>query len=58
MNLVVAANASGYGTCWLTEWIAFSPRIRSALHLVANEQIAGFIYIGTPKERQTETGPT
>lgn len=54
MNLVIAANAMGYGTTWVTEWVAFSPRIRSALGLAANEKIAGFIYIGTAKERQVD----
>lgn len=51
-NLVLAANALGFGTCWITEWYAYSPRIRAALGLTDNERIAGFIYIGTPKERQ------
>ena len=54
MNLCLAANALGYGTTWVTEWVAFSPRIRSALHLADNEKIAGFIYIGTAKERQAD----
>lgn len=54
MNLVIAANAMGYGTTWVTEWVAFSPRIRAALGLAENEKIAGFIYIGTAKERQAD----
>lgn len=55
MNLCIAANAMGYATCWLTEWIAYSPRVRAALGLEANERVAGFVYIGsaaaTPEER-------
>ena len=47
-NLCLAANALGYGTCWITEWIAYSPRVKAALGLGANERIAGFVYIGTP----------
>lgn len=47
-NLCLAANAMGFGTSWITEWIAYSPRVRSALHLVENERVAGFVYIGTP----------
>lgn len=54
MNLCHAANALGFGTTWITEWIAFSPRVRAGLGLAANEQIAGFIYIGTAKERQPD----
>lgn len=55
MNLCIAANAMGYATCWLTEWIAYSPRVRAALGLEANERVAGFVYIGSaaakPEER-------
>jgi nitroreductase len=53
-NLCLAANAMGYGTSWITEWIAYSDRIRAALGLADNERIAGFIYIGTPAERPEE----
>lgn len=54
MNLVIAATALGYGCAWITEWVAFSPRVREALKLAANEKIAGFIYIGSAKERQPD----
>jgi nitroreductase len=54
MNLCLAANALGYGTSWITEWISFSPRVREALGLGEIEKIAGFIYIGTQTERQTD----
>lgn len=53
-NLCLAANALGYGTSWITEWIAYSPRVRSALHLADNERIAGFVYMGTPAEPPEE----
>jgi nitroreductase len=48
-NLCVAANALGYGTCWITEWIAYSPLVKAKLGLGANERFAGFVYIGTPQ---------
>jgi nitroreductase len=54
MNLCLAANALGFGTCWLTEWYSFSEGVRGALGLAGNERIAGFIYIGTAKERQED----
>ena len=54
MNLCVAANAMGYATCWLTEWIAYSPRIRAALNLAENERVVGFVYIGTSKTTPEE----
>ena len=53
-NLCLAANAMGFGTCWITEWYAYSPGVRAALGLAANEKVAGFIYIGTAKERQPD----
>lgn len=48
-NLLLAANASGWAGCWLTEWIAFSPGINALLELTENERIAAFIYLGTAK---------
>jgi nitroreductase len=53
-NLCLAATALGFGTCWITEWYAYSPGVRAALKLAANERIAGFVYIGTAKEHQPE----
>ncbi len=52
--LCVAANALGFGTSWITEWIAYSPRVRAALGLAESERIAGFVYIGTPKEKPAD----
>lgn len=46
-NIVIAANAMGYVTNWITEWCAYHPRVRDALGLKSGERIAGFIYIGT-----------
>lgn len=53
-SLCLAANALGFGTCWITEWYAYSPGVRAALRLADNEQVAGFIYVGTAKERQPD----
>ena len=53
-NLCLAANALGYGTNWLTEWVATSPAIARALDLQPQERIAGFIYIGTAIQRQPD----
>jgi nitroreductase len=46
MNLVIAANAMGYATSWLTEWLAFDRRVLDRLGLAPEEKIAGFIHIG------------
>lgn len=53
-NMCLAANAMGYGTCWITEWIAYSPRVKAALKLSDNERIAGFVYMGTRTETQPD----
>lgn len=53
-NLCLAANALGFGTSWLSEWIAYSPTVREAFELSEHEKIAGFIYVGTPMEKPEE----
>jgi nitroreductase len=52
--MCLAANALGFGTCWITEWYSYSPAVHKGLGLAANERMAGFIYIGTAKERQPD----
>jgi nitroreductase len=54
MSLVVAANALGYATSWLTEWYAFDRRILDRLGLVPDESIAGFIHIGAPMQQPVD----
>lgn len=49
-NMCLAANALGFGTCWITEWVAYSPTVCAGLGLAAHERIAGFVYIGTATE--------
>jgi nitroreductase len=53
-NLVIAANAMGFGTAWITEWCAYSPGVAAALGLARHERVAGFVYVGTPRERPAE----
>ena len=47
-NLVIAANAMGYVTAWLTEWCAYDRRFCEAIGVGADEKIAGFVHIGRP----------
>ncbi|MFA5901351.1 MAG: nitroreductase [Hyphomicrobium sp.] len=54
LNLCLAANALGYGTSWLTEWVAYNKDVGAALGLAENERVAGLIYIGTASERSEE----
>ena len=50
-TLCLAANALGFGTNWITEWYGYSAGVRKVLKLADNERVAGFIYIGTAKQR-------
>jgi nitroreductase len=54
MNLCLAANAMGYGTCWITEWYAYSKGVAAALGLGANERVAGFVYVGRQAQAQAD----
>jgi nitroreductase len=47
MNLEHAAHAVGYAAGWITGWAAYSRIVRDAFG-AEPEQIAGFIYLGTP----------
>lgn len=47
--LLQAAQALGYGAVWLTGWPAYDAQVLSWLGLGADERVAGFIHIGTPK---------
>ncbi|MBZ8132320.1 nitroreductase [Afifella sp. IM 167] len=49
MNLLHAAAAYGFGAQWLTQWFAYDAAARAELGLGAEERMAGFVHIGTPK---------
>ncbi len=53
-NLCLAANALGYATSWITEWLAYDKEVCAALGLAGAERIAGFVYIGTAAARPEE----
>ncbi|WP_185236361.1 nitroreductase family protein [Teredinibacter franksiae] len=53
-NILLAAHALGFGAQWLTEWYAYDKRINKKLSLTSEEQVAGFIYIGSYKEKPEE----
>lgn len=53
-NVVLAANALGFGANWITEWPAFNEQVRAALGCDDRDTIAGFIYIGTQTEKPEE----
>lgn len=47
--LLQAAQALGFGAVWLTGWPAYDPQVAGWFGLGADERVAGFIHIGTPK---------
>ncbi|CAN7607034.1 nitroreductase [Rhizobium sp. LjRoot30] len=47
LNLLIAANAHGYVSNWLTEWFAFDARAYPLLGVKPGEKVAGFIHIGS-----------
>lgn len=47
LNMVIAANALGYVSNWLTEWMAFDERAHKIIGVQPGEKIAGFIHIGS-----------
>lgn len=49
MNLIVAANALGFATVWLTEWYGYDAQALEAIGVRPGEKLAGFIHIGTPR---------
>ena len=55
-NILIASNAMGYASQWLTEWYAYDKVVLKELNLNPNERIAGFIYIGTASKQPKERG--
>lgn len=53
-NLLYAAQAMGFGANWITDWYAYDPQACEILGLATNERVAGFIFIGTPREPPLE----
>ena len=47
-NILLASNALGFGSIWLTGANAYDAYVCDELGLSENERIIGFIYIGTP----------
>ncbi len=48
-NVLLAANAMGYGSVWLTGANAYDDHVRAELEIAEHERIVGFIYLGTPE---------
>ena len=53
-NILVAANALGFGAQWLSEWYSYNNQVKALLGASSEDQIAGFIYIGSYEEKPEE----
>lgn len=47
-GLVLAADARGFGAMWRTGWFGDAPKVRAHLGLAEDEEVTGWIYLGTP----------
>ena len=46
-NMILAAQALGYGAMWKTGGAAYDPAVKQQLGLEANDHIVAFLYLGT-----------
>jgi len=46
-TIMLAANALGFGAMWKTGAPAYDPQVKQALGLPADDEIMGFVYLGT-----------
>ena len=53
-NILIASHALGFVGNWLTEWYSYHPVVKQKIGLKAGERMAGFIYIGTPRDELQE----
>jgi len=53
-NLLLGAQALGFGAQWLTGWAAYDDEVARLLGLAANERVIGFMHIGSAKEAAPE----
>ena len=58
-NLLLGAQALGFGAQWLTGWAAYDQEAAKLLGLAGNERVIGFVHIGTAHDAAPErTRPT
>jgi len=49
----MAATALGYGAMWRTGSVAYNSKVKQGLNIKPHDEIAGFLYIGTPCKEQS-----
>ena len=53
-QLLLVADALGFGAQWLTGWAAYDESVRDRLGLAGNERMLGFLHLGTAREAAPE----
>jgi nitroreductase len=53
-QLLLAADALGFGAQWLTGWPAYDEAVHARLGLAGNEHVLGFLHLGTAREAAPE----
>jgi nitroreductase len=53
-NLLLAAQALGFGAQWLTGWAAYDADVARLLGLAGNESVVGFVHVGSIREPASE----
>jgi len=53
-NLLLGAQALGFGAQWLTGWAAYDQEAAKLLGLAENERVIGFVHIGTARDAAPE----
>jgi nitroreductase len=53
-TLLIAAGALGYGANWITDWYSYDAEARAILGVKEHENVAGFVFLGTPSEPPLE----
>ena len=57
LMMQMAARALGYGGVWRSGWLMYDSGFHAELGLAEQEQIVGFLYLGTPDESKAEPQP-
>jgi nitroreductase len=53
-TMLIAAQSMGYAAQWLTEWYAYDSDVKKAIGAEADDEIAGFVYLGNPVGELTD----
>jgi nitroreductase len=53
-NLLLGAQALGFGAQWLTGWAAYDRDVAALLGLAENERVVSFVHIGTARDAAPE----